>query len=689
MLFDATENGLFQMVNLQSTRVSSTIDALLLPNIYEGAAAYDRLTVYFLAYGVDIKKQVTVSHVVVPGFSTRMYVAEIHLLGGITVLARGKGQERQGAIYLAAMHAELLLDALGKPLFPKDPARQQRHADAAHDFGRWAVRPSEHPNTWQQGVEPPPAVRALPLPLPLKQQVGGDEVWMDPSAHQKGRKSFGERVVYAHNELNTFVNEFLEVHPHPALLQEAREILVQWQRRVAKNTDCPNLFVVTRMGDVYRCSTITPVPKEFGVRGGNAVGKTIDQAIGLASLHALDTLYALGIPISTDPETEAKLRAQRDALGLWTQPREELPAALECPTMRLPQGHKYPRYVPGYLQEGALLRNLPHHHDVLTILKLSTERDFALFDLTSLPPPPPLPKDPTAASSGTSEEELQLIAQGNEIRQLLQMYLKRVHGRELLTPCALITGYAKNTSVYNVVFLPIEIPSDAVQQQQQQQQHLNQEEGAGTTTLNESTGILSSAATSSSSSSSSLGTKNALRCPNRQIILAVGLSLKKKDAERMCYLHAALILKAYGVDLTQERKLSKMKVPSTPPSVPSQKSSSSKKQLPKESPSNPKQLAGSPPRKRDAESTPADNATTAPSTASVTLQPTSTTTATTTTPTTTTTATLSTSRKLVIPDIPLPIVHPSFIRLQQSGKMVTAAPPTPSDRRNSNRRRPF
>jgi hypothetical protein len=38
-------------------------------------------------------------------------------------------------------------------------------------------------------------------------------------------------------------------------------------------------------------------------------------------------------------------------------------------------------------------------------------------------------------------------------------------------------------------------------------------------------------------------------------LLAVGLSLKKKDAERMCFIHAATLLLAHGVDIRKERDL--------------------------------------------------------------------------------------------------------------------------------------
>jgi hypothetical protein len=217
VIFDPTENGSFQMVNVMSTRMSPSKDALLFPSVYD-KLAYERLKDYFFGHGLDIKKQFHLAHVTVSGYSVRMYVAECKLIDvPAGIIARGKAQDRDCAIFLAAMHAELLLDALGRRLFPTDDVRQGLHAAAVKGFGRWALDP-----TLPCELQRPPA--SLPLPLPLKQQVGGDDMWLDPNVIRRQR-TFGDRVLVSLNELNLRINEMVEVNPPQSLLTEAQILL--------------------------------------------------------------------------------------------------------------------------------------------------------------------------------------------------------------------------------------------------------------------------------------------------------------------------------------------------------------------------------------------------------------------------------------------------------------------------------
>lgn len=550
--FDPTENGVWRVVNATSTRCSPfPKDALVLPYVYDGANAMERLKDYYLQHHRPLKDQLSVKHVAVPGHSSRMYEAQLRLVH-LSVVAQGKAQTSEMAVNLAAMHAELLLDALGQPLFPSDDERQARHAKVVAGFGRWA------PNPVTGDIAPPRPND--PLPLPLKQQVGGDEVWLTPQAlsQQRSSRTEGERIIAAHNDINFHCGDYVEVNPPPELLEEAAVVLRNWQTEVARSP-FPHLFIITVMGDFYRATTITPVPHRFGLRGGNAVGRTIDQAIQLCALHAVDGLCSLGIPLFTDRVRQEQYIRRRRLLGLAT--RDAMEGLVQpmgvvghlspsiSPSIRsssagentttenrslqgLLDAHK-PReklttpYIPGYLIEGNQTRLLPHIDDTLHILQLRIPEDFAFF--------------------GRREHaEEQLVAVGNDVRVCVQNYLRHHdsiskaatkvtkasasrqaadgEGEDVVlrqwqskfplnvNPSVYITGYGRVGSVHNIAFLRMPLPSQAAD--------------------STSTTVAGSPPSSSSS-----------------YLLAVGVSLKKKDAERACYAHAAAMLYHHGEDV--------------------------------------------------------------------------------------------------------------------------------------------
>ncbi|CUF12204.1 Hypothetical protein, putative, partial [Bodo saltans] len=61
----------------------------------------------------------------------------------------------------------------------------------------------------------------------------------------------------------------------------------------------------------YRCSVFLPVPKEFGIRGGYAIGVSAAGARRLCAFHALDVLCAIGVPVYQDPQRQATFLAKR------------------------------------------------------------------------------------------------------------------------------------------------------------------------------------------------------------------------------------------------------------------------------------------------------------------------------------------------------------------------------------------
>ncbi|KAF8301199.1 hypothetical protein TcYC6_0055430 [Trypanosoma cruzi] len=564
--FDPTEGGIWQMVNANSTRCSPSQDALLLPCVYE-TAAYERLKDHFLHQGMALKDRITISHVAVPGHSVRMYVAEIHLFDAI--VARGKAQTKECAENMAAMHAELLLDALARPLFPQDNARQARHAMAVERFGRWAPNPltgdTRHPRPHD------------PLPLPLKQQVGGDEVWLDPQMLRRYtyQRSVGERLIAAHNDINNYCGDYIESNPDPALLAESRKALESWQREVARNPH-PDLFVITRMGEQFRASTLLPVPKVFGVRGGNAVGKTMEQAMDLCALHAVDTLCALGIPLFVNPSKQQAFLEQRRRMGLVTM--EDMAKLSACKGLvailapsfselesKSPPTEKAarPPYLPGYMVEGNQPRPLPRICDTLQILQLRIPEDFDVY--------------------GENLSDEAVLEAGNEAKLCVQNYLRYHLPKDSNVNASIyITGFARQVSVHNIAYLPLVLPqkdrnvpenTTSTKKKKKKNNNATADVPEGTEKTNKADNappslspvVASTANDGDNNNNNNTGSSDYVAVvtqsqatkgeegdtakKNAGRLLAIGISLKKKDAERMCYLHAVEILRSLGQDV--------------------------------------------------------------------------------------------------------------------------------------------
>eukprot|EP00758_Cryptobia_borreli_P001985 Tbor_TRINITY_DN2691_c0_g1::TRINITY_DN2691_c0_g1_i1::g.18020::m.18020 len=88
----------------------------------------------------------------------------------------------------------------------------------------------------------------------------------------------------------------------------------------------------------YRASITLPLPSHYGDRGGYGVGITPSSAIGLAAIHAVDSLCALCIPISSNMDTSEV----QELLKLRTLHRR-VPFVTDLnvsPTMRSPPGYR-------------------------------------------------------------------------------------------------------------------------------------------------------------------------------------------------------------------------------------------------------------------------------------------------------------------------------------------------------------
>ncbi|CAC9475937.1 conserved hypothetical protein [Leishmania infantum JPCM5] len=600
-VFDPTENGMWSMVNDRDMRCSPTPhEALVLPIVYDGPCAEARITDYYAQHNTTLKEHLRVrSASGSTGSPQRMVEAELRLIG-LTIAAKGKAQTEQMAIHLAAMHAELLLDALGHPLFPADPQRQARHAEVVAGYGRWAMNPLTG------GITPPNPHDALPLPLKI--QIGTDDVWLGPEARRQlgHRWSDSEHIIVAMQHLNSQTEDEVEINPPAELLEEAEQLLQEWQAHVAKSR-FTHLFVLFNMDNVFQATTVLPVPRQFGIRGGLGIGKTRKMAVQVCSLHALDTLCTLGVPLCVDPERERRYLQRRAALGMVlqrTSPANEgslmharVPRSFSgLPPPPLPgAAEKSPGTsdggvlrLPTYVVEGSHIRLLPHIADTLHTMQLRIPEDYCLF-------------------GGASEEVLVEI--GNQVRMAVQNYLQESLGGLLrsrnmqqriqsksgasravqcaaaeagagdavlvttgsgqrnetppatgadvrsgsggdvdtasrpaaavvedniaetqawatqfamnLLPHNIIRGYGRQNSLHNTSFLQVPIPSSAVLPPPEMSHKID---------------------------------ASAVSLPPHPLMgpvyaIAIGTSLKRKDAERACYLHAASILHSFGVDV--------------------------------------------------------------------------------------------------------------------------------------------
>ncbi|KAG5504267.1 hypothetical protein JIQ42_06099 [Leishmania sp. Namibia] len=578
-MFDPTENGMWSIVNERGMRCSPTPqDALVLPIVYDGPCAEARITDYYVQHNATLKEHLTVRPASGSTRSPqRMVEAELRLMG-LTVTAKGKAQTEQMAIHLAAMHAELLLDALGHPLFPADPQRQARHAEAVAGYGRWAMNPLT-------GCVTPPNPHDA-LPLPLKIQTGADDVWLGPEARRQlgHRWSDSEHIIVAMQQLNAQAVDEVEINPPAELLEEAEQMLEEWQARVAKSR-FTRLFVLLDLENAFQATTVLPVPRQFGIRGGLGVGKTRKMAVQVCSLQALDTLCALGVPLCADPERERQYLQRRAALGMVLQ--RTLPVANGWPMPASERNDRSVPHLPTYVVEGSHVRLLPNIADTLHAMQLRIPQDYCLFGgaseevlleignqvrtavqnylqafmeklvrsrnalhgqpkkssaliTTSYPAAASGVRDPVTATSsdqrsktppaagadagsagrrqrGTPSQPTAAVVEDNIAKTQAWANLYAMN----LLPHTVISGFGRDNTLHNTCFLQVPISSDA---------------------------LLPPAKMSHKIDASAVSSPpHPLMGPVYAI--AIGTSLKRKDAERACYLHAASILHSFGVDV--------------------------------------------------------------------------------------------------------------------------------------------
>eukprot|EP00744_Colponema_vietnamica_P011772 GILI01016535.1.p1 GENE.GILI01016535.1~~GILI01016535.1.p1 ORF type:complete len:491 (-),score=80.12 GILI01016535.1:163-1635(-) len=278
------------------------------------------------------------------------------------------------------------------------------------------------------------------------------------------------------------------------------------------------------MGDYIRASCVLPVPSQFGTRGGNAIGRSPEQAMDLCALHAIDVLCSLNIPVFRDPKEQADFVAERKRQGLMVPNKEQGVLKPEIAGKRV-----FIPYVPGFLIEGEKLKPLPPTNDLGIVMGLAKnyESEFML---------------PTKQQAN----EKDIMDHGNDARLNVQMYCRRTANIVDQVPNIFITGFAKGLSVFNVAYLPLLI------------------EKARCHTYDIRRSFPAPMSKGLEGLPDTIESKQFMRTVERVVgdpvdgyyrFLAVGASLKKVDSIRMCFLHAADILANFGYDPAQEKNI--------------------------------------------------------------------------------------------------------------------------------------
>lgn len=228
------------------------------------------------------------------------------------VSASGKARDRHLSLVLAAMHAELLIDATGAQLFPRDPSTQEIHAKAVHELGRYATDKIE--------CESPTPSASLPAPL--------KELHVPEGQSRVSIRSSEEEWVRRNVSVSQQATEFT---PSGNVDRYAKELVSKYivaNDRLGHQRWQP---LLEKVGVQVKAVIVLPVPQEFGVRGGVGLSHTTSSAQELAVNHALDTLCALGIRFWDTDEEFSEICKRRQELGRILPTTTEVPAITPSP----------------------------------------------------------------------------------------------------------------------------------------------------------------------------------------------------------------------------------------------------------------------------------------------------------------------------------------------------------------------
>ncbi|KAG5494055.1 hypothetical protein JKF63_01889 [Porcisia hertigi] len=213
------------------------------------------------------------------------------------LVASGKAAERATAVLLACMHAELLLDAVGVPIFD-DPVTQKTHAMAAWSYGRPAPLPGVKPKN-PSHVHLPQPLKALPV------GAAGD------GRARTSSRSAEEDWFHRHDVVTDQCGSFVETAVGESTAVE--DITAFLHAHGAMRAAAPFLHV--SIGPRVKSTVLLPLPDSYGIRGGVGIASNAQDADTLAAMHALDILCMLRVPVKTTAGTDDTWkRARRERI---------------------------------------------------------------------------------------------------------------------------------------------------------------------------------------------------------------------------------------------------------------------------------------------------------------------------------------------------------------------------------------
>nr|CCC47452.1 conserved hypothetical protein, fragment [Trypanosoma vivax Y486] len=279
---DETENGKWLLIDMQPNHYISPSHTLLSPCLLDTTSAH-RIKALFDEHKLSFAELCTSqAEEAVESSGQTWYVATIIIPIELTtfseIKAQGKALNREAAITLACMHAELVLDAHYICLYPHDSIMQKQHALAAWSYGRPAPLPGE--------CQKNPLHVASPLPLKQLASRREDRV---------SCMSYEEDLVVRHRALTRQTCEFTDT---PVLEHKAVGQIKQFLKE--QNVARTDPFFVEEVSGYYKATVVLPIPDLFGIRGGVGIAINAPDACTLAAMHAIDVLNSLGLGISLD-----------------------------------------------------------------------------------------------------------------------------------------------------------------------------------------------------------------------------------------------------------------------------------------------------------------------------------------------------------------------------------------------------
>jgi hypothetical protein len=301
-------------------------------------------------------------------------------LGEIGVRATGKATSQETACDLCAMHAELLLQWYGVPLYA-NPHAQALYYDACLKWGRRVAPAPIDPSTVN--------TQTAKLPRPLKELFRNRKRRLRCAEKNVMEKllTLNRAVVHAYRkhfcEIDLFATD-----KYAELLSLVDSCLRSFMVAMQHPFESAYFNLIYSKDSQYRATIYLPLPVSYGIRGGYAIANTPQRSIKLCALNAIDVLCALdAIPqVCMAQPRWKRLMELRESLGfimpgsylyakkLAKATTDAARAALGPPP---PLPHPLLRSPPAYREIVGLSPTIPPHEDVWRILLL----DAGVFDV--------------------------------------------------------------------------------------------------------------------------------------------------------------------------------------------------------------------------------------------------------------------------------------------------------------------